>query len=72
MTMKQKRYRCYRDAVSIKWGALGHASRKRVGWCWLTKVRVAFPEKKLGITQGTKSVILTMKMMGDGVILNHV
>ena len=44
MTNKQRRYRCYRDAVSLKWGTLGHATRKRVGWCWENKCRVAFPE----------------------------
>ena len=45
MTMKQRRYRCYRDAVSLKWGALGHATRKRAGWCWENVVHVAFPEE---------------------------
>ena len=53
MTNKQKRYRCYRDAISLKWGTLGHASRKRVGWCWENKCRVTFPEKD-GIYTGFK------------------
>ena len=68
MTMKQKRYRCYRDAVSIKWGALGHASRKRVGWCWETAVRVAFPDK-VGNYTGYK--VGHFESGDDGVILNH-
>ena len=68
MTMKQKRYRCYRDAVSIKWGALGHASRKRVGWCWETAVRVAFPDE-VGNYTGYK--VGHSETEKDGVILNH-
>ena len=43
-TMKQKRYRCYRDAISMKWGTLGHTNMKRVGWCWENKVKVAFAD----------------------------
>ena len=39
-TTKQKRYRRHRDAISIKWGTLGHANRKSVGWCWENKVKV--------------------------------
>ena len=50
MPNKQKRYHCYRDAISMKWGTLGHASRKRVGWCWENKCRVAFPEKTANYT----------------------
>ena len=53
MNNRQKRYRCYRDAISLKWGTLGHASRKRVGWCWENKCRVAFPELD-GIYTGFK------------------
>ena len=53
MSNKQKRYRCYRDAISMKWGTLGHASRKRVGWCWENKCRVVFPEQD-GIYTGFK------------------
>lgn len=44
MSNKQKRHRCHRDAVSLKWGYLGHALRKRVGWCWENKCRVKFPD----------------------------
>ena len=53
MSNKQKRYRCYRDAISMKWGTLGHVSHKRVGWCWENKCRVAFPELN-GIYAGFK------------------
>ena len=28
----------------MKWGTLGHANRKRVGWCWENKVKVAFAD----------------------------
>ena len=44
MPNKQKRYRCYHDAISMKWLTLGHASRKRLGWFWENKCRVAIPE----------------------------
>ena len=40
----EKRYRCYRDGVAVKWGVMGYANRKRCGWCWENKVRAAFPD----------------------------
>ena len=43
-TNKMKRYRCYRDAVSMRWGVMGYANRKRVGWCLENKLRVEFPD----------------------------
>ena len=68
ITMKQKRYRCYRDDVAIKWGALGLALRKRVGWCWENKVRMAFLDE-IGIYTGYK--VGRSETEDDGVILNH-
>ena len=56
MSNKQKRYRCYRDAISLKWGTLGHATRKRAGWCWENKCRVSFPEPS-GIYSGFKKTV---------------
>ncbi len=50
MSNKQKRYCCYRDAVSLKYGYLGHGSRKRVGWCWGNKCRVTFPDSSRSYT----------------------
>ena len=60
MTNKEKRYHCYRDAVSLKWGTLGNAMRKRVGWYWENKCRVAFPDSSgnytgLKIQRGNES-----------------
>ena len=69
MTTKQRRYRCYCDAISIKWGALGHACCKRVGWCWENKVRVAFPDK-VGSYTGYK-VNGHTETEDEGVVLNH-
>ena len=55
-TQKQKRYWCYRDAISMKWGSLGHANRKRLGQCWENKVRVAFPDENNVYTGFKKSI----------------
>ena len=40
----QKRFKCYRDGISLKWGVLGFSNRKRCGWCWENRVRVTFPD----------------------------
>ena len=38
-TPKQKRFYCYRDAISKRWGYLGWQSRKRCRWCFKNVVR---------------------------------
>ena len=44
ITAREKRFRCYRDAVARKWGVLGYQQRKRVGWCFENACHKAFPE----------------------------
>ena len=44
-TPKQKRFRCYRDAISKRWGYLGWQKRKRCGWCFENLVRCELPSK---------------------------
>ena len=40
----------------MKWGSLGHANRKRIGWCWENKVRVAFPDDN-NVYTGLKKIL---------------
>jgi len=44
-TQKQKRYRCYRDAVVNKRGGLGYQERKHTDWCFENAVGIAFPDE---------------------------
>ena len=44
-TPKQKRFKCYRDAVAKRWGVLGYQQRKSTGWCFENAVGVAFPDE---------------------------
>ena len=43
---KDKRYKCYRDAVTMCFGLLGHGNRVRTGWCFENAVRRAFPDDR--------------------------
>ena len=44
-SQKQKRFRCYRDAISKRWGFLGMQQRKRCGWCFENAVRSSIPSE---------------------------
>ena len=44
-SQKQKRFRCYRDAVARKWEVLGYQQRMHTGWCFENTVGVAFPDE---------------------------
>jgi len=41
-TNKQKRYRCYRDTIALKYGTLGYQQMQPTGWCFENAVRVSF------------------------------
>ena len=43
-TAKEKRFLAYRQAAARRWGILGVGNRKRLGWCFETATRAAFPD----------------------------
>ena len=56
-SMREKRYRCYRAAISNKYGTLGYQQRKSPGWCLQNKCRVAFPDSEFTGYQAVNSII---------------
>ena len=58
-TPKQKRYRCYSDAVANKWGVLGYQQRKYTGWCFENAVGIVFPDESF---TGYKEVSTEMEI----------
>ena len=46
LTNTEKRYHCYREGISMKWGASWYAQHRTCGWCWVHKVCTTFPDGK--------------------------